>query len=175
VYRRGRRKIIADYSFEDIYKFYKEQYGDEALPRGVVKEIYKRVFPEIVKLIIFETLDYHMPARLGYIKIKKRKVMPTLNEDGELDVHKLSINWKKTKRLWMKLYPDKTAEEIKQIPGKPVIRELNEHTDGYRFKWFWDKTTSNVKNQTAYYIDMTRSHDKMLAVASRTNNLNFYL
>jgi hypothetical protein len=86
----------------------------------------------------------------------------------------LSVNWKKTKRYWEKLYPGKTAEEISAIEHKPVVRELNEDTDGYRMSWYWDKTTYNHANQFAYHLDMARAHDQVLSKGIQFNNLNFY-
>jgi len=173
-YKRGKRKVLADYKFADIYKFYKEQYGDKALDKAIVKKLYSRIFPEIVKLMVFNTLDYRMPAQLGYLRVKKKEVTPKLDENGNLDARNLSVNWKKTKKLWLSLYPDKTAEEIKSIEGKPVVRELNDHSDNYRMSWFWDKTTCNIKNQSAYYVDITRDNDKILSAGIKMNNLNFY-
>jgi hypothetical protein len=174
VYPRGNRKILADYKFKEIYNFYKERYKEDALPRHIVKEIYKRLFPEIVKLMVFENLDYRLPARLGSLRIKKKEVGPRINQDGKLDTRGLSVNWKKTKQLWQKIYPDKTANEISSIEGKPVVREMNEHSNGYRLIWFWDKSTCNVKNQSAYIINITRDNDKILSSAVKTNNLNYY-
>jgi hypothetical protein len=174
VFKRGKGKILSDYGFGEIYTFYKERYKDKALPKKTLKEIYKRLFPEIVKLMIFEALDYRLPSHLGYIRVKKKLSEPKINENGELDTRTLSINYKKTMRLWDSLYPGKTAEEIKKIPNKPVIRELNEHIDGYRLMWYWDKTTSTMKNQTAYFINMTRDNDRLLSGAVKTNNLNYY-
>lgn len=174
VYRRGKRKVLADYKFDDIYTFYKERFKDKALPKNVVKEIYKRLFPEIVKLIVFENLDYRMPARLGYLRVKKKEVGPKITDEGELDTRSLSINWKKTRRLWQDKYPEKTEEELKEIKNKPLIRELNDHSNNYRMIWYWDKTTSNVKNQNAYYVNVTRDNDKILSSGIKTNKLNFY-
>jgi len=173
-YRRGPRKVLADYKFDEIYKFYKEVNGDKALPKSTVKEIYRRLFPEIVKLIVFENLDYRMPARLGYLRIKKKLTEPKIDKDGNLDTRSLSINWKKTKRLWQKLYPDKTGEELKLIDNKPLVRELNESTNGYRMTWFWDKLTCNLKNQSAYYVKFTRDNCRVLSHGIKMNNLNFY-
>jgi hypothetical protein len=174
VYKRGKNKVLADYKIGDIYKFYKEVHGEKALPRAVVHEIYKRIFPEIVKLIVFDNLDYRMPCRLGSLRVKKKKAEPILDKDGNLDTRKLSINWKKTKALWEKLYPDKTAEEIKLIEDKPRVREINEHTNGYRMTWFWDKVTCNIPNQNAYYVNMCRDADKILSSGVKTNDLNYY-
>jgi len=174
VYQRGKRKVLADYKFDDIYTFYKERYKDKALPKSVVKKIYQKVFPDIVKLMVFDNLDYRMPARLGYIRVKKKLVEPKLDEDGNIDARRLSVDWKKTKRYWQKLYPDKNEEELKAIKDKPLVRELNDHSNNYRVVWFWDKTTSNLKNQNAYYINMTRDNDRILSSGVKTNKLNFY-
>jgi hypothetical protein len=175
IYRRGKRKVIADYKFEDIYKFYKEQYKEKALPKAIVRKIYSKIFPAIVKLMVFENFQYRMPKRLGYLSVKKKEVGPKLDSDGKLDTRTLSVNWKKTKQLWQEIYPDKTEIEIKAIKDKPLVRELNEHSNGYRCLWYWDKTTCNIKNQNAYYIDMTRTNDHILSNGIKYNNLNFYI
>ncbi len=173
VYKRGARKVLADYKFGDIYRFYKERYGEEALPKSVVHEIYKRLFPEIIKLIVFENLDYRMPARLGSLRVRKKLAVPLLDKDGNLDTRSMSINYKATKKLWEKLYPGKTAEELKLIEGKKIIRETNDHTNNYRLYWFWDKLTSNVANQFVYYINVCRDGDMVLSHAVKHNNLNY--
>lgn len=173
-YKRGKSRVKADYKFNDIYNFYKELYKDKALPKATVMEIYKRLFPAIVQLIVFENMDYRMPARMGYLRVKKKLTGPKIDCNGELDTRDLSVDWKATKRMWLTKYPGKSAEEIKSIPDKPVVRELNEHSNGYRVFWFWDKTTNNLKNQNAYYINMTRSNDKILSRGIRMNTLNFY-
>ena len=107
IFKRGQRKVIADYKFDDIYRFYKEVHGSKALPKSVVREVYKKLFPAIVKMMVFDTLDFRMPSRLGYIRVKKKLVEPKLDENGNLDARRLSIDWKKTKKLWLKLYPGK--------------------------------------------------------------------
>jgi len=125
-------------------------------------------------MIVFDTLDFRMPARLGYIRVKKKLVEPKIDENGNLDTRRLSIDWKKTRRLWDKLFPGKNKDELKAIKDKPLVRELNEDYNGYRVVWYWDKTTCNIKNQDAYYIDVTRDNDRILSRGVKMNNLNFY-
>lgn len=173
-FKRGRRKVLANYKFDDIYKFYKELNGKKALPKSVVRQIYKKLFPTIVKMMVFDAFDFRMPARLGYIRVKKKLVEPKLDENGNLDARRLSVDWKKTTKLWNKLYPGKTQKEIKAIKNKPLVRELNEDYNGYRVTWYWDKTTCNIKNQAAYYINITRDNDRILSRGVKLNNLNFY-
>jgi hypothetical protein len=174
-YLRGKGKVLADYKFNDIYQFYQELYKEKALPKSVVKEIYKKLFPAIVKMIVFDNLDYRMPARLGYLRVRKKLVEPKLDKEGNVDARNLSVDWKKTKRYWKKLYPDKTGEEIKQIEDKPLVRETNDKTGGYRMSWYWDKLTCNIKNQSAYYVNLTRDNDRILSNGIKYNHLNFYM
>jgi len=174
-YRRGNRKILADYKTEDIYSYYAEKYGKEAKSKATFMKILKRGYPEIINFIIYENMELTLPSRLGDLRIKKRITQPEIDEDGNLDVRKLSINWKKTKEYWEELYGGKTAEEVKKIKDKPLVRELNKHTDGYRFLWYWDRLTSNVPNQIAYSLDMTREHDRKLSKAAKTiKNLDYF-
>ena len=175
VYKRGNRHVLADYKFDAIYNYYKERWGEKALPKDKVKLIYQKLFPAIVKLMVFENLDYRMPSRLGYLRVKKKLVEPKIDMNGNLDTRNLSVNWKKTKRLWQEVYPNKNGEEIKLIEGKPIVRELNEHSNNYRVMFFWDKLTCNIKNQSAYFVKMTRDNCTTLSHGVKHNNLHFYL
>lgn len=173
-YKRGPRRIIADYKKEDLYEYYLEKY-DNNVNKIVYSQILKRFFSELIHLMIFENLEYNMPARLGALRIKKKLSKPRLDENGNLDLRGLPINWKKTKEYWQKLYPDKSPEEIKAIKDKPLVRELNEHTDGYKVMWKWDKITCNIPNQSIYQLDMTREYDRLLSKAAKTvKNLEYY-
>lgn len=174
IFKRGPRKTLANYKLGEIYKFYKELYGKKALPRSTMREVYKRLFPSIVKMMVFDNFEYRMPSRLGYIRVKKKLVEPKLDENGNIDARRLSVDFKKTKKLWQKLYPGKTQKELKQIKDKPLVRELNEDYNGYRVVWYWDKTTCNLPNQAAYYINLTRDNDRILSSGVKFNNLNFY-
>jgi len=174
-YKRGNRKILANYKTYDIYKHYRTKHGNDAVDRKTFMKVLKDILPQLILLMIYENFEFSIPARLGTLRIKKKLVEPKLDENGDLDVRSLSINYKKTKELWTKLYPDKTPEEIKEIKDKPLVRELNEHTDGYRFIWYWDRLTCNIPNQSAYSLDMTRTYDRQLSNAAKTiKNLDYY-
>lgn len=173
-FKRGKRKILADYKTDDIYKFYKT-ISKKPVSKSKFRAVLKDLFPELIKMIIFRNFDFRFQGGIGNLSVRKRKVEVKLNEDGSLDTSRLSINWKKTKKYWQELYPGKTAEEIKAIKDKPVIRELNDHTDGYRVYWNWDKRTSTVPNQIAYKLDMNREYDRLLSGAVRSvKKLDFY-
>ena len=173
-FKRGKRKILAEYKIADIFKFYKEKYQEKALSQKQAHDIWKTFYPEIIKYMIFNNYEYLLPYHLVSFRIKKRKIEPQIDENGNLDVGKLSVDYKQTKKLWEEKYPGKTAEELKEIKDKPLIRELNEHTDGYRCYWFWDKMTCTVLNQSAYSLEMTRTNKQLLSKAVSTNDLEFY-
>ena len=173
-FKRGRRKNIADFKTKDIFKYYKEKYKENALTQSQVRKIWKTFYPEIIKYMIFNNYEYLLPHHLGSFRIKKKKIEPKIDKDGNLDVGKLSVDYKATKKLWEERYPGKTAEELKMIKNKPLVRELNEHTNGYRCFWYWDKITCNVLNQSAYVLEMTRTNKQLLSKAVSTNDLEFY-
>ena len=52
--------------------------------------------------------------------------------------------------LWNELYPNKTKEELKDIPNKKLIIHTNDHSNSTLLKWYWDKRMSNVTNHQAY-------------------------
>lgn len=159
--RQGRVK--ADYTTIDMYKWYKEKYKNP-VEYNLYREFITEFYTEVLNLIIYNGLDYLMPGRLGSLRIRKKQNFQKINEQDQV-VHNLKPNWKKTLDLWNTKYPDYTAEEIKAIPNKPIVYHLNEHTDNYYFRWYWDKITSNVKNQSAYRFEPIRDKKREAAKA----------
>ncbi len=162
-FKRNKKKIKADFGLKDLYQFYKSR-PKNPVDNKTFGNIMREYNTEILRLIIFEGLDYTMYARLGSLRIRKFDNSLKLNKDGEVR-NKLRPDWGKTRAKWAQLYPGKTAEEIKSIPNKPIIYHLNEHSDGYIFKWFWDKTTSNLVNQSVYKFEPVRQIKRLAAKA----------
>lgn len=174
-FRRGAGLSNAEYVGKNCYKWYKKHHdGDDIIGSRKFNEILKEAYSEIVKLMVFENFQFKMPQKLGYLRLKKKPlVMPI--KDGNVVTKYISIDWKKTKEYWEKIYPDKTPKEITEIKNKPLIRELNEHTDGYRLRWFWDKHNAVILNKEYYQFRMSRTNKQFLASSLRTvKNLNFY-
>ena len=84
-------------------------------------------------------------------------------KDGKLVKRCLSPDWKASKELWEKQYPGLTTDEISAIKNKKILYHLNEHSGGYGARFFWDKTTSNAINQSAYVFKATRTLKEELA------------
>lgn len=165
-----KKKIKADINGLEFYDFYKEKYPESNIDSKTFILIIKTFFDKIIKNLIYTGSDFYMPYRLGSLRIKKSKLKIRLNKDGTLDKRKLIPNWKATKELWGKIYPNKTLNEIKEIKNKPIVYHENEHTDGYLYKWHWDKITCMTKNAVAYKLDITRTNDRLLAKISKSKN-----
>lgn len=143
------RKYKVTKSTVDLYKFYKNKLGEEAIKEDLFKKIYYDLNKSISNLIIKESLEYKLPYRLGYLRIKKTKLKLKLRE-GHIDLNKNLIDWDSTWKYWLDKYPGLTRKDIKKIPNKKCIFHMNEHTDGDIMSWFWDKYYSNAKNNTVY-------------------------
>jgi len=164
--KRGEAKNKTDFGVPELYEFYKN-HSDNFIPRKVFRELLSEYNTEILRLIVYDGLDYSMNHRIGSLRIKKMDNSLRLGKDGEV-ANKLMVNWPKTHKLWSDKYPGKTFEEVKKIPDKPLVYHLNEHSDGYVFKWYWDKFTSNLKNQSAYRFRAIRNVRREAAQAWKT-------
>lgn len=166
------RKIRTDYGAIDIYNLYcKNTSNPRKLSQKQYTNILKRFFEEIINNIIYKSFEFNLPHRLGNIRIKKSKVKIKLDKDGKLDKTKLAPDWEACRKLWAREYPDKTWEEIIAIKDKPMVYHTNRHTDGYRHKWYWDKSTCLVRNSSAYSLEMCRRADRKLAKALKDETL----
>lgn len=173
---RNKNKIKVDFKSGDIYKYYvkNNKHDADIVDKTTFNSILKAFFLDKFNQIIYKNETFSMPARLGDLRIRKRKTRLKLDSDGNLDKSKLKIDYRKTLDLWSKLYPGKSMEEIKQIPDRKVIYHMNDHTDGDIVHFYWDKITSNVKNQSAYRYMATRTLKRNLAKTVKTLNIQYY-
>lgn len=174
---RGLNKIPVDYSTPDIIKYYNKKTGNpRKLSQKQFSTITKDFFSQIIQMIIFENIEFTMPNRMGSVRVIKSKQKIKLTPDGKLDKRKLRPNWGATRKLWKQEYPTLSWEEIIKLDNKRIIFHENKHTEGYKHRWCWDKSTCAVSNITAYKLDIARVNDRKLAKALKNedNELNFY-
>lgn len=171
-YGKGKRKLIASYKSDDIYKFYLHKYGEKALSKEKFWSIWNAFIEARMKMVIFENLELYLPYRLGSLRIRLGGESIKIDKNGNV---KYSIDYGASNKLWQKMYPNLSSEEIKKIPKKPKVYFTNEHTNGRRLYWFWDKLTSNFKNKSAYRLDITRKWDRMLSLkVQKTKKIEYY-
>lgn len=166
-FKRGLRKFKTSYSYKDLYKYYKDNHPKNAVSYKMFIITLKRYFDVIMPMIIEDNLELRLPARLGHFRIRQSDYKIKLNDQGELDKRHLKVNYKKSKDLWSKKYPDKTFVEIAAIKDKPLVYHLNEHSDGKLFQYHWDKILCKVSHQKYYKISIIRKWKNYLSNYSR--------
>ena len=160
-YKRGIGKNNVDCALKELYKGYKksiEKPVDYKTYAAFIKEYNSR----IIDAVIYERLEYVMPARMGRLRLQRQKHVPYVKDDKVVTTH-IRPDWKRTLDYWHKIYPGKTDEEIKLIPNKKVLKYQNEHSNGYSARFCWDKSRSNVINQSCYVFKATRTSLENLA------------
>lgn len=130
---------------------------------------------ELARLIIEENLMFRMPANLGTVRIKKYKKKIRFKKDGSVDERYLIVNWKKTREFWAREYPGQSMSELKLIKNKRLIYHLNEHTERFICKLYWNKHGCNITNKKLYSIILTRTNKRQMAALIKNNpNTNYY-
>jgi len=169
---RGKRQIIADYTSVDIYKFYKDRFGEKAMDKKKFGKIWDRFISIRLQMAIFENVQLTMPFRMGELGVRIGAQANKITKSGKF---RFKTNWGETKKKWKELYPDLTDEEIRVLPNKPLVYVSNETTDGKKVYWRWDKMTCNYKNNTVYRIRMNRVWSRMLsAFVQKTDKIQYY-
>lgn len=141
------RKVKITSSLQDAYKLYKRDYKD--INKRLYLDIAYDLMITISDMVIRESLEYKMPARLGMLRI--RKTTPKLKiKNGRIDVNTNVIDWKATIDYWEEEYGTRDRRKLKTIEGKRVIFQTNKHTNGEVMRWFWDRFTCRATNYMVY-------------------------
>ena len=115
---------------------------------------YRSICEDFNKLIIDEILlkakEFKMPYRLGTLRILKKEMNYAVGKN------KLKIDWQETNK------------------HKKVIYHLNDHTDGFNYRWFWSKKKAIVKNKTIYSFQATRTNKRRLAGLLKTKQVDYF-
>ncbi len=138
---RGKGKISKSLGLKDAFKeFNKSQNKNShfAVDYSLYKAICADFNKKVIKDILYDSGTFKLPHRLGEIRIQKKKM--NFNDSS-----KLKVDWKRTNELGTRIY------------------HLNDHTDNYRYKWYWRKSKAIIKNKTAYSFTATRDNMRTLA------------
>lgn len=149
---RGRNKIQGCYTMPDMYNFYKENV-DEGSPYDIPYSTYVKIVSSYNKKIIQRLYDgfiVTLPYRLGTVQIIKKKMYfaSQINK-------KRGINWGDTNKY-----------------GK-VIHHLNEHSDGYKYLFYWNKKGGPTNIKGYRYIP-TRTMKRTLAKLIKVHKKDYF-
>ena len=137
---RGKNKIKNPYNLSDIYEFYLNQVGNNSLYK-VEKSEYVEIVGDYYKAIVEYVLEggrFKLPFKLGELYIIKRKVDFTT-------IKSMTPDWALTNKV-----------------GKKVFH-LNEHSGGFKYLFYWNKTYQILKNLYFYRLVLTRTNKRKLA------------
>lgn len=129
------------YVGKDFYKSYCEYVEDNPLYqvdyktfRGIIDDYFRYLRDEIIE----NGKEVKLPCRLGTLQIVKHKPKEWTGKSLRIDYH------------------------ASKIYGK-IIYHLNEITNGYKFRYYWNKQNMLTKNKTKYQLVMTRDNKRKLA------------
>ena len=169
-----RNECLKQYGQRELYDFYKKKIRSLGFGKDSIYDVRMGLFSEIQgefnehwmqKLIVEKGLVFRLPFGLGRVLCKKYKPKLKLDENGKVETKNLPVDWKKSKDRWAEMWPGLTLKEMKPIPNKPLIYCLNEHSGGYRYVIFWEKTSCRVLNNRVYNFVPNRKNHRHLAKA----------
>lgn len=127
---------IADYYIS--YKEYIEPNTQYDVDLKTFKAIVTDYFKYIKNEIMYECKEVKLPCRLGTLQIIK-------HQPKEYSGKSLRWDWKATKEI-----------------GKPVYL-LNEHSNGWKYRFFWSKQGCLLTNKGKYQFIACRDNKRELA------------
>jgi len=98
-----------------------------------------------------------LPYGFGALVINKRKpAKPKMGEDGKLII-KYPIDWDATNREGRYIY------------------HMNEHTDGFKCKWYWLRSLAKLKLTEIWNVKMIKGNSQLLTKYCRDEENQYYL
>ena len=168
--KRTSGKNKTDFGIVDIYKFYtKTQIENNLFP--IEYDEFRRIIryhnKEVCKHIVEDSIEYRLPYRLGYLRIRKFKTKLKIDADGKLKTSHMYPNWAKTNELW--------RNNEKARLAKKLVFHDNSHTNRFYYKWYWDKRVCNIKNSSVYRLIISRTNKRMIAEVVKNNDkIDYY-
>jgi hypothetical protein len=147
---RGKNKLQNPYTLPDMYCEYISHFSEDHpyhIPYSEYSEVVSDYLKYVSELVVVKSMTFKLPFRMGAISVYKHK--PIFQS-----VNKMSIDWKKTREL-----------------GK-VVYNFNEHSNGFRYRFRWDRNGSLDKYLVLYAFKPSRQNARLVAslVKERKND-----
>ncbi len=157
----GRRN--KDYGIKDTYQIFDLK---DKIDYETYSKICKLLNQRFMDNMILDNSSIMIPY-LGKIKLEKFK--PKFSNPK-----RMPLDYGATLKVWRSKYGMLSMADFKKIKDKPLIRQDNAHTDGYKIKLVWDKTATDMKGKYGYVFLMTRAHRRFLAKKLKEGSVDFY-
>ena len=142
--------MIEKKGMPDFYVFYKQR-SETPVAQSLYREIVGGYF-KFLMTKVFDGFDIELSAgnTLGLLCIRGKKVSLKEDEDGNLVG--LAVNWKATNELWAR------RPDLKLI--KQLVYHLNEHSDGIRYSFKWQRNGVKLLNKVFYTFKASRKNKR---------------
>lgn len=153
----------------DFYIYYANKYFREVAKgkkRGVIHreskyylsaQKYSQIIDEfnsaVRELVVNESFDFIMPSRMGILCIRKKKLTPYIDKNGDYK-NPLPVDWQSTYELW--------ESDPKSHESKTLVRYRNKHSGGYIAEWALMRNSATFTNKSAYDFKPTRTAKQLL-------------
>lgn len=148
---RGPNKVQRCYNMKEMYLDYiKDKVPDTPYYISFQEylDICEVYYKGMVNEIIYKSRTIKLPFRLGHLTVMKKK--PKVLSDSTL-----SIDWKESRAY-----------------GK-LIRHINDHSNGFKYRFFWSKKQSFVVNQSLYRLVFSRDNKRLLAKVIKSGEIDY--
>ena len=149
---RGKNKIQKPYTLKDTYVFYineTESKGSYDIEFKEYSEIVSLFYKEMMDVVLLKAGKFYMPYGLGDISVVKQK-LKLKNIDAK------QMDWKTTTEVGKRVY------------------HLNEHSNGYKYFFQWDKVLSRIKKLYLYRFQLTRTNKRRLAELIKSGEYDYF-
>jgi len=139
------------YTLEDYFNSYKEYTsGNPAytVSRKQFNSLLKDYFKFLSAELIDNSKEIRLPARMGTLVVTKKK-------PKRYDFTYLRVDFHSTKE------------------SEKTILHLNEHSDGYNFRFHWCKKDMLISNKNMYELVMSRANKRRLAYMIKVEHKDY--
>lgn len=160
----------------DSYKYYRQNNPPENwIPNVDYKKgmpIYNKVVNGLIKHMmskVFQGYDVKLGAKLGIIGIRGEKIEPIIvqDQDGNATIRGVAPDWGATKKL-------QAADPVAKA-NRTKVYCFNEHNNGIKYKFFWNRDLVLVKNKRYYSLTFSRRNRRELARLIKQENREYLI
>lgn len=147
-----RNKVQNPYTIQDSYADYLLQYPEGSgyyLAYNEYRDITTAFFKHIADELVYKSVTIALPFRLGKLTVVKSK--PTYKS-----IKNMTMDWFKSKEL------------------NKQVREFNEHSNGYVYRFYWDRKSCILDNKTIYSFKPARANKRLVAKLVKTKQNDYF-
>jgi hypothetical protein len=145
-------KVQDPYTIQDTYKRYLEKYPEGSvyyLKYSEYRDITTAYFKYLSDRLINKSLTISLPFRLGELTVYKHKPIYKA-------LKRMTMDWTRSKEL------------------NKQVRQFNDHTNGFIYRFHWDRKRNVLENKTSYIFCASRANKREIARLIKTKQNDYF-